>query len=1506
MTLDTTSSNNSYGQIPLQSIILQEDTPLLSDQKQKFIKKQVATSLLIQKIKSSHSPVMAKKLHTQLAENTTKLSHLIKNQFQVLTENERLKAVTCLENAQVCLSTKEEKTDILNESIDRPSWLRDDITVSAKLAVHILGDSFAKAADLEGGATQEMLSYSLNCLEKCPDFMKEADWKSLVELLENANIIEREIFRPITKAAQRISNIIQEGKKFDYPFDKDMAERIDLGVKKLSDMICEAMDNKKEFLIPGGWIGESSGHALYYKIVPQPNGKCSFQIYNRGAGLQFHGKIKQDFKSLYQAFVTYEDIKRENLLNPRFLKGIIEQQSFICEPFSRSSSETNYNESDIYESLIELLGGHDQGKNVEMEDLMSEQRSGTCAWKSLTAVKRGSLGYVPSKKLKLRMEVQAVWSYQLGNPDLSQNVFSRNLLARLITSAAETLHISKELISEKEFMQLSALLLVVETQVIKAERQGLKEQALVSESMPIASEPLKLLSSTPETQIELYNRYPLLFPSKYSFSILKVDASADISTSKSVQKDVTLRNMLNVWEPKPDTLCGDLQEINNFFKKMLVDGKHEEVNHIFLEIIRRLPMPTSDLSTEAGLFWNMAIEQNVDKIPELMAVVAQLTGSYYSSCFYIEGSAACPPARTYALIKSLHIQNILKLHSPLATVMGLTMPVEFAYLEQIYSEGWKREMGFRTTDPLIQEELSGIYKDLQKMAAPFAINEGVITFRQTGLPFEIFNVNQPDMCYFCNEMATNSVLRQRNLSPEFVYIQKKLKEDRDYFEKAAESYKKYDLDNKENSWLRAKGKAFKDLESNEQIAHVYCHGGEELLPTLFLQWRSQVIQSRLLLYGPFAPPISHKIQGAEELVSGITYHMHNESVMLSYKSPLALTRVKIDYHLSSHQHLHERYLPNLRPITLKPLLKLIEYWSDHPKCTQNEVYSTVFPEINHPLQQVREILSLGTNKKLQVEQTVAFFTSNIHLLSSTDNQSLFYLLLFEEDFLLRELQHSPEMISHLDKLIKHGYGLAYDSAEIETCVFYINLSRHLKSFVAYVYPDRKNNDFLPIQSSLNEILAITGLIQQDKSMLYSELLASYASAESITDHDVIMIIRALTFLSIHPVPVETMRPDVKQEQIDAVEKFKYVILAIGDKKEDHASEVINKALASIIPDYRPGLWKLIAPSIFKSDEEYVLNVLNGDFFEKNHSKTSLPNAILSHPDYKLIFSKKYGATKINFNTYEFLDQHDYKYRIIKGTQPRDIIFQREIDGKWHQKVDYSTVKLMFNAAIGNYHICWFCAENSRIEMYDPRNSVTPFSYAISTDIQEKTINNEGKETTLDLVDFKRYPDAIFSKELVWTSPSILQHSTLHFLTSFEDFSFINVWRDVNEIPSLIELPRYNLTFKLHASDSKKSRWVCSSLGGFHLAESQFVPSMGNLKGYLVLENKNGEKLIILPLHMINPKSSVKNLTFSETIDFDRAGKETEQRYVSYNLKNKGSSGQLVVDPANTEACLYLA
>ena len=371
------------------------------------------------------------------------------------------------------------------------------------------------------------------------------------------------------------------------------------------------------------------------------------------------------------------------------------------------------------------------------------------------------------------------------------------------------MQVTKDLISEQEYTELSSLLIRIENEIKTAELQSLLARQVPT--IPSPNEPLiDSLFFKPEHSVES------LAVRSHEWQKVILPTSTENVHINLPSAPMTLH--LKDWAPQADYLLKDLTHFLQLSHQAAEKGHHQEVYDFFIKILRLLPLPSSDLSTKGGQFWQEVIKSHPNEITGLMNSIVDFSHLFYVSCFKINGSLDSPPAKTHAIIKSLHIQNILKEHSSL-NEMGLgKVPGAFKFLECFFRDRnnhYFRELWFRSMDPLITEELYHIYLDLQKMSAQY--KDLVFDWYFMKDDQTLFNgYNPPDF---------NSLK-----NPELVSI-KNLLENSPRFVKKADAFYQELFDKKLLSKIFRK--PFLQLERNQKIEFIYTIGANALLPSLF-------------------------------------------------------------------------------------------------------------------------------------------------------------------------------------------------------------------------------------------------------------------------------------------------------------------------------------------------------------------------------------------------------------------------------------------------------------------------------------------------------------------------------------------------------------------------------------------------------------------------------------------------------------------------------------------------
>lgn len=273
-----------------------------------------------------------------------------------------------------------EREPILPNIVNTPRPLSD------RIMAHIHADEFGKSSELEGNQSIQILNF-------LHDFLCDRDLTSNPYGISN-----------------QLSGQLVDAIAYDMSLNDPYA---------ISNQIGYCLDKNKPLLMTGGWTGSPDGHAIYYELVPEPDNKATFRLYNIGAGTKENVQITEGLKEKAAPMVEWQGIHREILRNIAFSKVLHEHKTDKNIPGTMES--TSYEGKDIYGALRELL-------NPEREEIifsregesisMTPQRAGMCTWKSLTAFLRTKMDTDQYKIFKCDIKLQSlIDSYNFIDPD---------------------------------------------------------------------------------------------------------------------------------------------------------------------------------------------------------------------------------------------------------------------------------------------------------------------------------------------------------------------------------------------------------------------------------------------------------------------------------------------------------------------------------------------------------------------------------------------------------------------------------------------------------------------------------------------------------------------------------------------------------------------------------------------------------------------------------------------------------------------------------------------------------------------------------------------------------------------------------------------------------------------------------------------------------------------------------------------------------------------------------
>jgi hypothetical protein len=254
--------------------------------------------------------------------------------------------------------------------------------IDIKLFAHINNDAFiAGTRDLEGLPYVKTIGFLQHFLSN-NDILPTAE---LIDLHENLN--------SLFNNAQTIQNIplrLKPLAKNEDDLERALREEIEPITKSIFSLPEE--DSTESVLIPGGWNGKPSGHAMVYEFKRNTNGDLLFLIYNSGAGLNYHQNIssidKERYKTVKCFKIPQKDVHPENI--SYFIAELVKPDVFPRVHGRDPLKEIAYNEKILYEQVFRKIA-YLNGQEIDLKEIdpnnnmgvSMAQRSGTCTQKSL-------------------------------------------------------------------------------------------------------------------------------------------------------------------------------------------------------------------------------------------------------------------------------------------------------------------------------------------------------------------------------------------------------------------------------------------------------------------------------------------------------------------------------------------------------------------------------------------------------------------------------------------------------------------------------------------------------------------------------------------------------------------------------------------------------------------------------------------------------------------------------------------------------------------------------------------------------------------------------------------------------------------------------------------------------------------------------------------------------------------------------------------------------------------
>lgn len=1211
------------------------------------------------------------------------------------------------------------------------------------------------------------------------------------------------------------------------------------------------MDSGKSCFLMGGWVApKGDGHAVYYEVSKQTNGKYTFRFFNRGGGLEYLNPSDQDDISYYPAMQEIYDIEEKNLFQEDIWRSLIELRSNV--------GINPYNAIDLFDCIFPLLGGKVRKLNLHMEDLLKPQHSGTCTWKSLSAYLRIHLSFKAYKTLKYRIKQQAFWEYthaHLSHLKVPSEEFSlyQRAFESFVHAAGSALQ--QGVISQNEYeMQLGNLALL-EKEIVLHERQQMNKKKGEA-PRPNADASACVNWSSGKNMSALAK---LVAPS-----------SAPVPSVSIAPFDV------EAFEPDTATFLNRLDELNTYFKAAILVDDNDTVVETYRSFLQKLPLPVAH--ADRTNFWQKIDPQQAIEIFTSFEELYELFIMNYLNSEEVKENKPTPQLlidgyQTTCIIDALLMQAS-KVGSPL---LGIDPLPDYCALS-IYLDKPIRTFGlndpedalkqagrlyFLQFNPQQRQHIQSIYTYLEARArSSGAGRQRPFAFESTA-PSAIMNYTLED-----EKVNSNGLI---NPECEFFRI---ILNDKTLLE----------------TYLSAKPHKYRDHHTNtEKIAFMMEDRRtiESLYP-VYNRWSRACILTGGLVKGGLDRHESSKSK--KDLIDFNMNRVNEKDFILHY----GLFSSTFQYHSGKFVKQFNPIKNRLLSIVLHGLFprKLDE--NGVMKLSEGALRQIAYKAISGmrdgdslpPLDEVREWCLACINPSVQVYRLIALFGKKRELLRDEDFRTFFTLLFFEKTILSDTLKQNPEAYAIIHAFILSGYRSSETAGDISSCLFYLTLAGKVAEEFGSLLTRLSDNyewkartsPFVELIEQLNgfdeieKLLSNPQLTLMEQSKLYAHFLATCNSSQWKRNDRVLTLCgQAIGHLSLYPLTVQEQDPQLTNAINSALKLLKKPLEQ--EFRKDPQAYLQNMLTAD--PALQASLvnetWDLSKFPVCRTTNGQVqLHALTGQVLRNDFRRAFLPAMLQKDTGLAKIYPPASWVDIKGWNTFAFIDIHGHRIEITTDDACTKVLSLKRTTPEGAEWILQTTRPVVPCNAMKTWTF-W----------YSPQDHTSMATPKIERGYQKLALFHYRSHSS-EVERVEMFPSADLPEKCLVVD---VEKSGFEWLKKIEDMGNILLLASPEGKLKHLFLQTLDLSFDAIEDKQGNIRWMSRQQAGFYLETPQYVEVMEKigLTNYLVLRNKKGEQQVVL-----------------------KTGSSTQPCYYTYSYKLSPTKDQRLLIGNTPDANLHLA
>ncbi|MEI8365202.1 MAG: DUF3638 domain-containing protein [Parachlamydiaceae bacterium] len=1285
-----------------------------------------------------------------------------------------------------------------------PSLLSAPIeeNLTEKDMFQIFADPFGKNSPLEGGHPDKMLTHLIAYLNNreaggtpvCPQSQE-----IIKELQQALTIVENKYSADDTKVA--IEQCIQQG---------------------------------SSTLLPGGWKGYNSGHAMLYELsFDKETNEGTLRVFNTGSGSQNHENKNVGYK-IKVSPIEWTPIDPEKLTSPAFLKALEDLKSGGSSPISE----------DIYHGLKTVLGSFPKFpetweesqeatpsiKLTESIDYVQQQRAGTCSFYSILAFLRTKMNLNEYRKFKCDLRIQTLVDY----------IFHGESIKKLSIGPLEGEAVNPETLAHYNLLDAS-----VDEMALRVNRlfqKGVLNEADVVTYYKVLAPVKENLS---EIKSKVYQKPEAGLDSTYlpwdpvesghmSPSIISSLSNIDHKPEICLSVHSTALEQINTMTFSADhpMTAPQLQEIHDTLTQVFDDKKFGVVVHGAVSLIGKLPL--------APEFW-IGIDpvDGILKLKQLAALI--LIGRKRG-----EHPLEVIPEELAAMNKIMTIQVLLLRQKHPFFNDKYLVPLERVTRNlQFINEKTHQEL---------MEEGKLPPHDPSSMIFPSDILQILCGGRESVSDIAVQQLNElvspekkmPIPDFFRNhdtKTLANMLSNDKTLFP-YNSIEDSLTQKLNFY-----------LANKllptEFSSLRDTLLLFLLATERQEFQPDSTNG--QLTPETILHnmnpWNPQSHSRSFPCNCSHSKRFDDQNSWIEHSKKIFQHHLYwftdmKDPELLMFARCFCQTAQDAQDDRSSEFSLTEE---TVRKGAIDP-----KYVMGSPSVLFTDKAFFHTPKI-------LELCHIFTSPQHQISRAIGYFNQHPEIISDPDYQRLLMQMVFgHRKGYARISKNEGDLLGHF---LTENLKLALESKNnVSTAIFLIRMNRYLSLA----------ENFNPIFLSLDKIQGILENKTMDpeiKSLAFAEYISALGALKEknpqyqLSKDQLGLLLKGIAWIGLNPLAKNEANSRVIWE-MEATRN-----LYFSDIKEHLTPEgkpnndVLNAIRKSVVPTASDTIWDLVQGSslLLKSNDDHsaYFDPVKG-FFSDRSSFMTLPQQISSNRLFKKIFTGDYKAQFVEPDVYRITYQNE-EYLVFdkKGSLECN---KKYNDNWWQYSTSYKYINMEYKEWCLDNQTLWVNVETKEMLIFNQETGALEYTIPYSAD--------DNKSDPL-----KRASDGL-----------ILGDQSLH-LGDFEEKFRISEWYDPKTKKlAEVELPRFNLSFK--PFESNPNDLYCTQLPGWKLDKNRNVSALGSCNYALALVNNKGERRILLPNQLFH-SSGEKDVLASKVTRSQEATKKCAYNYFCFDLNEKG-------------------